>query len=477
MKNKDFIFILIGRILQIIVSVSSLKLLTHYLNKEQVGLFFIFTAILTYFGYALISPIGHYCNRQFHGWIKKGVLLNRLSFYFIYVVTIVTLCIVIAYLFREKFLQYFNYSQMVFFVFMGVVSNTTVTAFIPFLNMIEKRGTFVALTCLNILFGLIFSLISIFYFTPTALNWFWGQFISQIIFTIISFIIFKSYIKENFEKPVLSDLNKVSLKKVWDFANPIALSALFLWFILDGYRYILEFRFGLEFVAEISVGFAIAQRVSFALESIIQQLYLPSFYKISGTGEKEKTKEALELLVSSAHPFYFVSTCFVIFLSPFMVRLLATENYNNAYIFVMAGAVFHFFRKYTAMATLGAHGIYDTKLAVIPHAITAVILFLCLSFIPAQFAHYLVSASLVICSLILFILLNHRISQRVGFSIFNEMKKIDFLMCSGAGSVLAIFFWKSSSSLLYSAINFLFFGIVVAFYFYKKILSSKRSFQ
>ena len=76
--SRTFVVILIGRVLQVLLSFLTIKVVTNYLSKENVAYYFLILTVLNYFGLTLISPVGQFVNRKTHEWFDQKILLNRL---------------------------------------------------------------------------------------------------------------------------------------------------------------------------------------------------------------------------------------------------------------------------------------------------------------------------------------------------------------------------------------------------------------
>ena len=81
--------------------------------------------------------------------------------------------------------------------------------------------------------------------------------------------------------------------------------------------------------------------------------------------------EALEEMFDLVLPSYILTTMYVVFLAPFLLTILSGPNFRDSVIFVILGALFHFFRKLTSIIAMVAHGEMSTKKLVVPYAIGA----------------------------------------------------------------------------------------------------------
>ncbi len=472
MVNRGVVLIVLGRGLHAIIAILSLTIMTALLAKEQVGIFYLMNAVLSYIGLAFIAPVGYYCNRQLFVWQAGQVLFQRLNLYFLYAILICLVLLPVASIFRTT-LPHLAYSDLMVFVLLGIVPWTIVSALVSYLNGLGHRGIFVLLSTLNLVAILVASAAFAYLGAPTAWNWFLGQFLAQVIFAAISLVVFRRHVRSEARiVPRLRELDLGKIRQVWVFAYPVAISSFCLWFILEGYRYLLEPKLGLAYVAEISVGFTIAHRASTAVESIVQQLYFPAFYRESAQGGRDEVGSALRTVVLEAHPLYFVTTLGVIFLAPFLLRILAGEAYQGAVFFVVCGAVFHLLRKYAALASLSSHALYHTSMMIWPHLYAASALFVLLYVLPPQWAHDLVPLVLLLSGALLLLILNRRVQGELSFSLLPLLGRLDPMTWMGGGAVVGILLWPWASSLWVSFLTVAICGLMMSVYLYRRCFAA-----
>jgi len=372
--KKDFIIIFLGRVLQVIISFLTLKVITNYLSKDNVAYYFLFLSVMNYFGLSLISPIGQYFNRKIHTWYDDRTLVNRLLNHCIYIFGVAAISIPIMYLMMSygNVLSGLDVNSVVGLVAVGIISNTIVTTIVPTFNMLNHRILFVVYTVLYLLFSLILSVLLVNQWGDSVINWFIGHFLSLIIFSVISFITLLKITKQNFSfKESLSVIKMEYIRKILSFSLPLLIATLLMWVTTDSFRFVLESTHGLEYVGLFSVGFAIAQRFSFATESIAQQIFFPKYYReINKDDFLDRSNAWLEMFYSSV-PLYLLTTVFTILLAPLLIKIFSGPDYANSHYFVIIGAIFHFFRKITASFSMGAHSEMNTKVLIVPYFIGA----------------------------------------------------------------------------------------------------------
>lgn len=372
--KSSFVIILTGRILQVIISFLSIKVITNYLSPTNVAYYFLVLSIYNYFGLSLIGPVGQYLNRMIHAWKEENLLITNLINHTIFVFTISLLAIPLSYAY-SKFTGTFpdvNLTLLSLLIGVGIFVNTLTTTFVPTLNLLGNRVSFVVLNTFWLLLSLIFSVGLVTINGDSVLNWFSGQAMAQALISIISFAYLKRVINSTYSFTDFLNLKRAPLKKVFDFAFPLAISSALLWLTTDAYRFILERTHGIKFLALFSVGFTIAQKFSYATESIAQQLFFPHFYQAINSKDKDRQKKAWLTMFYSSLPLYLATAIFTSVFCTLLVKVFTGPEYYSATLFVIYGSIFNFFRKLTALFGMAAHAEMKTKLLIIPYSVSAI---------------------------------------------------------------------------------------------------------
>jgi len=451
--KQALVIILIGRIFQVLLSILILKISTVYLSTEEMGIYFLFVSILSYFGLTLIGPVGHFVIRKVNEWKNEKTLKTNLFKYNIYVIAI-SLASVPVLIGIEKIFGNFGgislRTQLVL-IPIGIYVTTLNTTFTPILNLLDRRIAFVVFTNMTLIFNLMFSVFLVSKLGKYGINWFIGQLLAQLLLLLISGVYL--YRKINDERTSIKkiDINKKSFEKVYNFSVPLVFSSLFIWVSNESFRFIIEKNINVSYVGIIGVGFAIATKIATSVETLVHQIYYPIYYKNICSEKIEDREKAWNTLLQQALPLYIGVTFYIICMSPFFLRVLTSKEYFGAMYFVVAGAMFNFFRMLNNLMSLITHAEYRTKLLLIPNSIAALCTVLLVMFVSKhEHYYYAVPISLALCSLIgallLFVFVNKIISIKI------EFNKI-FLMISLNGLyLLGWCFFEYANSLIYSLV-------------------------
>lgn len=376
--SKDLVVITLGRIIQAVIALASIRLMTTFLSKEQVGYQYLITAIFGYFSLVFINPIGMYFNRQIHSLHRSGQLfgfLKALNTYFLLVSSLTLLMLIIVIL---KFHPDYGVEswQFILLVMLNTFFGTWFYTLCPSLNMLEKRMPFVAITLITQLLGLGLSIFFVLYLKNSAFWWLLGTLVSQIFGTIISFYQFRKIIKdEPFQK---LEISKILNRSVFHFCWPIAITTFFMWLQTQSYRLVVESKVGAEDLAHIAIGIGIATSFFGLGESIVSQYLMPRFYSAISSGHKKLRADAWNQQFEASFICYLTILALVLITAKPLLLILVDHKFSNVVEVVRLGALIEFFRVLTNSIGSIAHSELQTRKSILPYAVggTTVILIL-----------------------------------------------------------------------------------------------------
>lgn len=374
-ERKSLALIAAGRVVQTLLALVSVKVFTAILTPSEVGNLYLLNAVLGFFGFSLVNPVGQFINRNLHRWQEEGCLLDRLFSYNIYLTALSLLSVAVIYLMHFGFSvgAGIGFSTMALFVMISLYCSTWNTTVIPALNLLQHRGSFVVLTVLTLACGLGFSLLFCEYGGRSAVSWLYGQSAAQLLMAVAGFVILKKVSGCRFSRAGLSVVCGGGAGVLLAFAVPLGITNIFMWSQNQSYRLIVENRLGLEALGFISLGLSIAANIANAGESILQQLHLPAFYRGIGSGDRNERVAACNRYAFLTIPAYLSLTLFTTFLAPFILTILTNDKFSNAYPFVIFGAWIEFFRMITNVLANVAHSEMRTTKLVRPYLVGGVV--------------------------------------------------------------------------------------------------------
>lgn len=378
--DKTLLVILIGRIFQIIATLVTIKLITYFLSSEEVAILFLITAITSYFGLGFINPVGQYINRRIHSWQNNKTIVQNFKIYNYYVLLVSFLALILVVCFKDmaNIVTPISSTNLAILVMFGIYFNTWANTIIPTLNMLNFRISFAVFTNLVLILGIALSFLLINLFTKNAYWWFVGQTLAQLVFSIIAWYFLKQKLQE--EQPETQTkmfssqkINKTILSKIFYYSFPLALSTIFMWLQNEGFRFPVEKLCGLHYLGVLSIGFVISQKVCYAIESIVQQIFYPVFYKNINSSNKEMRMNAWRNLFQTTLPIYLYTFFFFLAISPILIIVLSNNTFPDILTYLIIGLAIQFFRMMTNIFSNIAHSEMKTTTLIIPYMFGSII--------------------------------------------------------------------------------------------------------
>ncbi len=362
--NRDVLIITSGRILQMIIALVSVRVFTSMLSTSEVGNIYLINSLFGFFGLALINPMGMYINRKVHHWVEEKCVFERFFIFNLYLIFLAINSIAVVYL-LNRFMHVggtIDVRMLMLFLMFSIYFTTWNQTIIPTLNLLNHRMSFVVFTLLTLSIGLVFSILLTQFTSATAVLWLSGQLGAQVLITLCALAYFRRIVEGKVSfSGVRAIITVGNFVNVLHFVFPLGCTTFFMWMQNQSYRIIIEKTVGLEFLGLIGIGIGVASSISVAAESLIQQLYLPGFYRDINTSDVEKRTEAWNDMAQRTIPVYIALTIMVSCLAPFLIHVLVSKKFGDAYIFVIYGAWIEFFRMTTNVLTSVAHSEMRTK--------------------------------------------------------------------------------------------------------------------
>ena len=362
--NRTVLIITAGRVLQMVIALVSVRVFTSLLTTGEVGNIYLINSLYGFFGLALINPVGVYMNRKMHRWADDKSILNRFSVFNIYLSLLAVVSTGVVFL-ANRYGHVggtIDLPMLILFLMLSIYFTTWNQLIIPTLNLLNHRISFVVFTLLTLGLGLVLSVVLVQFTSPTAVSWLSGQLGAQILVTLFALVYFRRVIGGDLSFSAAREVvTRENLRHVLYFVIPLGCTTFFMWMQNQSYRIIVEKTVGAEFLGLIGLGIGLASNIAVAAESLIQQLYLPGFYRDINTPDAAKRAAAWNAMAQLTIPVYISLTIMVSCLAPFLLHLLASKKFGGAYVFVIYGAWIEFFRMTTAVLTSVAHSEMRTK--------------------------------------------------------------------------------------------------------------------
>ena len=181
---KDFFTLGIGKVLQIIISLASIRLITELLSEDQIGTYYVLLTILSLLAFGFFNPLGQFYARHLIHWQESKNLKNAtnivLVLRFIAILLSLPLALFIFYLFDYQ--RYFSLLEYIIYITFALVALTH-GMLLSAVNILVSRVVFTVYTVVTLALGLASSLV-IFQFNQTAMGWLYGLALVQILTSV-----------------------------------------------------------------------------------------------------------------------------------------------------------------------------------------------------------------------------------------------------------------------------------------------------
>jgi O-antigen/teichoic acid export membrane protein len=372
--TKDLKIIIIGRVLQIVITLFAMRFMTSLLSAEEVGNYYILLALMAFFNLVLLNPPGMYFSRHLLEWQRNKQLFNALAVFIGWMLIVVVLAAGISLIVYEE-LEYRSKFELTFFLLYilgSVIVSTTHRNVLFGSNTLGFRKKFVVYLLLTLVTGLIFSSLIVKFYYPYALGWLLGVLLSELL---LVYFILKFFIQGNRLdiKKIKAALTKKRIRKILFFTLPIGVTTFLMWGQTIAYRFIVDSYYSAEVLAYIAVGLGVAASVFGSVESIVQQYFNPLFLKKILDASQPKRAQAWNSMAQQVVPIYLFTSFFTFALAEVLINILVDHKFHDSYIYVMIGVIVEFFRVMSNLLNSVAQSEYQTVATVKPYFVGFVI--------------------------------------------------------------------------------------------------------
>lgn len=414
--SRDLILVVAGRLSVALIALASIRIATSFLPPEEYGALALLIAYQMFCGLFLINPVGQHINRHTHKWWDDGTLLMRLKGYRWYVMLVSMIGCILILIFGSGSSKY-DLVIASLALFMMVMSATWNATLIPMLNMLGYREASVGWAVMTALSGLLFS-VFLMGWRPDALGWFVGQAAGQMVGAIGAARKLNAINNAGLYKQGTGKVALIDMRTVKSFCLPLAIATIFMWVQLSGYRFFIEFYWGMEQLGFAAVGLMLASQIGSLLESILVQLFYPMFYRRITVGDASSSELAFSDLLNILAPIFFVITGIIVLSAPYLLKVMADARYSEAVVFVMLGGFIECGRILGNVLSNAAQVTRKTSSLAVPYAVGALAVAVCIAISGSMGLDIVWSGiSLVIGSLLMLWQMLLKMKEQVSFQL------------------------------------------------------------
>lgn len=343
--TRDFLWIGGGRVVTALVALASIRLSTALLPPEQYGVLSLLVTFQVFCGLFLVNPVGQYINRHTHAWADDGTLLPRLARYRAWVIVAALAGALASGLWAlSKPVAWSERLLVMATVTLMVVAATWNATSVSLLNMLGHRAQSVGWGAATVLLALALSY-AFTLFAGGGLAWFGGQALGMGIGAVGAGIAVRRVLGVTGVglKPDLrgSGSRAITLLEgdaLRGYILPLAVATGFMWWLLSGYRLLVEAHWGLVALGYAAVGLTLASQLWGLVESLAMQFLFPLFYRRIATPDSPDGALAFPDLLNTLGPVYLVLAAATLAGAPALLALLVDAAYADVVPFVLIGA-------------------------------------------------------------------------------------------------------------------------------------------
>lgn len=374
--DKKILFLFLGRLIQALLAIVAIRVMTQLLLPVEIGNQYVINSIVLWFSLVLVNPMGMYINRHLNEWKKNNQIyfyLKKINYYFV-LIALLSLPII----FVAK--QFFDVARLIpqfdlfIFILIYLYVSTWFQTLVSFFNLLDFQKTFVVLNIIAQAMGLLTAYVLISAIRPDAIGWLSGLLFGQGVSLLAAVFLFKKYIPKQDQQTISQD--HLLSSATFLFCYPIAITTIFMWFLNQGYRLIIEKNLGAEILAPIGIGLGLAASLAGVVESITTQYLYPKYYSELPGSNFEKRKAAWSLLWQKSITIYILTAFTMLACSRFVVDVLVAQKFQHLVWYFAVGVGIEFLKQNSNIIYLAAHGEKQTQKNILPYLFGALVLFI-----------------------------------------------------------------------------------------------------
>jgi O-antigen/teichoic acid export membrane protein len=402
--NKDLMLIVVGRILQILITLISIRVLTSILTVEEVGNYYVLLSIVAFFNLVFMNPVETYMNRHLIPWQESKNLLNSLFVFLLWVVLISLISLPISSFIYWKFNYVDKFSLIIFssFIFISIIVSSLYRKIIFGLNTLGYKVVFMTSLILTLIIRLILAILITKYYYNFALGWLFGYISAEFFMLYYLFNKFREDNNLNI-KSINLKLTKARVQKILSFSLPVGITTFLLWGQNTSYQLIIDYKYSAEILGMIVIGLAVPSTVFNTLQSIAMQHFNPIFFKNINNATKDERAKAWNDIAKQVVPVYVVAIFFTISLSEILISLLVDRKFHDSYIYSMIGVGIEFFKVMTNLLLNISQSEHKTNYTIKPYLVGFSFSFIILMLIDFQDFNFMIPVTLVVSYFIIYI--------------------------------------------------------------------------
>ena len=320
LKNKEFIYTFLFQFTSLVGGIVLIKLLAVYLPKEDYGYYSLINSIIAFVLMMPFTALLQGVNRYVSIYNQRNEFKEFLSSVLILFVTILLIYLIIFLIVYVLYSHiFFNWKDLIFYIIILSISDVFKAFFYSINNAKRDRKNIFYAVCAEFSIKIIGVVILLHYLNIkyVLLVFIIAQFLSIVIMYAKN----KQYIEFRFTKK-----SKIYILRVFYFAMPLIVWAIFGWFRDMSNRWYLDYFLTKNEVALFAMINSIAIITPTALQGLIGGFFIPILYEKENQ-EKGYTKKFLLKLLPVLLVLFLVSFVIVYFFKEQIILIIADKKY------------------------------------------------------------------------------------------------------------------------------------------------------
>jgi O-antigen/teichoic acid export membrane protein len=405
--NNTAIGLSVARVFQMIILFLSIKLMTFYLSQEQIGYYYVIGSIISFFNLVFLNSPSMYLTRDLYRLNNEKKLLSSFLYYGLWIIIVALFGVLILSILNN--FDIFKIDQIIYYVFLCLIFSTFYRNIVNGFNTLLKPNTFIIFSSLNVIFGLLFSILFVFYF-KTAISWLSGTLLIE--FTIALFALKYFFI----EKQYFFKISFLKIKEVFYYCYPLTLASLFMWIQTQSFKIITEVKYSAEALSSLALGISISSGIYAGIQAILEQIFTPQFY-INIKAEKIEREKEWQRLQELTLPLYVLTFFFIVAFAKYIGEIFLSQNFDKIVLYIQLGACINFVRILINNLQFITVSEKITKKMIIPSLISSSVLLILLFFIDFSTKLYLIPVSIILSFFLSLIFLYYSLAKRFNIKI------------------------------------------------------------
>ncbi len=339
-KNNQcaqIILLSLGRIGQIVAQIVSLRVATTLLLPAQMGTVNQMVSAIS-LGYGtLVAPVSTYVGRGLLEWSEAGAM-QRILWQFLRFVLVVALVLVAGFwLVQSGWNPVRGLSPLwvALLLGLGLGGQAIDTVSTSGLNLLGHRLLFIFFSNLSVWLGLGLAAGLLLAFKQPE-YWVLGQGLG-VLASSSSILVLFHYASKLPVVPVAASPNSLTFtpRKIYSFSWPLVVTQLFWWFQAQGYRFVLDWVAGLQYVGLFSVGYGLCAMPLATFENVFNQYYGPYYYAALKGADEAGLAQAWNNYARAYVPALILAGAFVVGSGPFMCKVFLGEKFQGVSAFLV----------------------------------------------------------------------------------------------------------------------------------------------